>query len=73
MEVKVVVLLCGYDGLFGVMGVKCLCSIGMIESVFGMKCFDMNVVEDVIVKYMCEVVFGMIVIGMEVVEIDGFL
>lgn len=32
---------------------------------------DMNIVEDVIVKNICEIVFGFIVGGMEFFEVDG--
>ena len=71
MEAKVVVSSCGHDGPFGATGVKRLRSIGMIESVPGMKCLDMNAAEDAIVKHTREVVPGMIVTGMEVAEIDG--
>ena len=71
MEAKVVVSSCGHDGPFGATGVKRLRSIGMIESVPGMKCLDMNAAEDAIVKNTREVVPGMIVTGMEVAEIDG--
>lgn len=71
MEAKVVVSSCGHDGPFGATGVKRLRSIGMIDSVPGMKCLDMNAAEDAIVKHTREVVPGMIVTGMEVAEIDG--
>ncbi|KAL3624976.1 triosephosphate isomerase [Castilleja foliolosa] len=71
MEAKVVVSSCGHDGPFGATGVKRLRSIGMIESVPGMKALDMNAAEDAIVKLTREVVPGMIVTGMEVAEIDG--
>lgn len=71
MEAKVVVSSCGHDGPFGATGVKRLKSIGMIDSVPGMKALDMNAAEDEIVKLTREVVPGMIVTGMEVAEIDG--
>lgn len=71
MEAKVVVSSCGHDGPFGATGVKRLRSVGMIESVPGMKCLDMNAAEDEIVAMTREVVPGMIVTGMEVAEIDG--
>ncbi|KAL9345891.1 hypothetical protein Peur_060744 [Populus x canadensis] len=71
MEAKVVVSSCGHDGPFGATGVKRLKSIGMIDSVPGMKALDMNAAEDAIVKLTREVVPGMIVTGMEVAEIDG--
>ena len=71
MEAKVVVSSCGHDGPFGATGVKRLKSIGLIDSVPGMKALDMNKAEDAIVKLTREVVPGMIVTGMEVAEIDG--
>ncbi|KAL2649292.1 hypothetical protein R1flu_017420 [Riccia fluitans] len=71
MEAKVVVSSCGHDGPFGATGVKRLKSVGMIDSVPGMKCLDMNTAEDAIVRFTREVVPGMIVTGMEVAEIDG--
>ena len=71
MEARVVVSSCGHDGPFGATGVKRLKSIGMIDSVPGMKALDMNAAEDAIVKLTREVVPGMIVTGMEVAEIDG--
>lgn len=71
MEAKVVVSSCGHDGPFGATGVKRLRSIGMIESVPGMKALDMNTAEDAIVDLTREIVPGMIVTGMEVAEIDG--
>ncbi|XP_022870067.1 thiamine thiazole synthase 2, chloroplastic [Olea europaea var. sylvestris] len=71
MEAKVVVSSCGHDGPFGATGVKRLKSIGMIDSVPGMKALDMNTAEDAIVRHTREVVPGMIVTGMEVAEIDG--
>uniref|UniRef100_A0A7N0REL3 Thiamine thiazole synthase, chloroplastic n=1 Tax=Kalanchoe fedtschenkoi TaxID=63787 RepID=A0A7N0REL3_KALFE len=71
MEAKVVVSSCGHDGPFGATGVKRLRSIGMIDSVPGMKALDMNTAEDAIVRLTREVVPGMIVTGMEVAEIDG--
>ncbi|XVE80313.1 hypothetical protein DITRI_Ditri14bG0129700 [Diplodiscus trichospermus] len=71
MEAKVVVSSCGHDGPFGATGVKRLKSIGMIDSVPGMKALDMNVAEDAIVRLTREIVPGMIVTGMEVSEIDG--
>ncbi|EFJ04508.1 hypothetical protein SELMODRAFT_163429 [Selaginella moellendorffii] len=71
MEAKVVVSSCGHDGPFGAAGVKRLKSIGMIDSVPGMKALDMNTAEDAIVRLTREVVPGMIVTGMEVAEIDG--
>ncbi|KAL6546724.1 triosephosphate isomerase [Orobanche minor] len=71
MEAKVVVSSCGHDGPFGATGVKRLKSIGMIDSVPGMKALDMNAAEDAIVRLTREVVPGMIVTGMEVAEIDG--
>lgn len=71
MEAKVVVSSCGHDGPFGATGVKRLKSIGMIDSVPGMKALDMNTAEDAIVRMTREVVPGMIVTGMEVAEIDG--
>ena len=71
MEAKVVVSSCGHDGPFGATGVKRLKSIGMIDSVPGMKALDMNAAEDAIVKLTREIVPGMIVTGMEVAEIDG--
>ncbi|XP_061344880.1 thiamine thiazole synthase, chloroplastic-like [Gastrolobium bilobum] len=71
MEAKVVVSSCGHDGPFGATGVKRLKSIGLIDSVPGMKALDMNTAEDAIVRLTREVVPGMIVTGMEVAEIDG--
>ena len=71
MEAKVVVSSCGHDGPMGATGVKRLRSVGMIESVPGMKALDMNAAEDAIVKLTREIVPGMIVTGMEVAEIDG--
>ncbi|KAF5727977.1 thiamine thiazole synthase chloroplastic [Tripterygium wilfordii] len=71
MEAKVVVSSCGHDGPFGATGVKRLKSIGMIDSVPGMKALDMNTAEDSIVRLTREIVPGMIVTGMEVAEIDG--
>nr|AFK49632.1 unknown [Lotus japonicus] len=71
MEAKIVVSSCGHDGPFGATGVKRLKSIGMIDSVPGMKALDMNTAEDAIVRFTREVVPGMIVTGMEVAEIDG--
>eukprot|EP00897_Mesotaenium_endlicherianum_P002782 jgi/Mesen1/2531/ME000161S01581 len=71
MESKIVVSSCGHDGPFGAIGVKRLKSIGMIDSVPGMKCLDMNAAEDAIVKSTREVVPGMIITGMEVAEVDG--
>ncbi|XP_024160979.1 thiamine thiazole synthase, chloroplastic [Rosa chinensis] len=71
MESKVVVSSCGHDGPMGATGVKRLRSVGMIESVPGMKALDMNAAEDAIVKLTREIVPGMIVTGMEVAEIDG--
>ncbi|KAH7546655.1 hypothetical protein FEM48_Zijuj01G0224400 [Ziziphus jujuba var. spinosa] len=71
MEAKVVVSSCGHDGPFGATGVKRLKSIGMIDSVPGMKALDMNTAEDAIVRLTREIVPGMIVTGMEVAEIDG--
>ncbi|WMV39852.1 hypothetical protein MTR67_033237 [Solanum verrucosum] len=71
MEAKVVVSSCGHDGPMGATGVKRLRSIGMINSVPGMKALDMNAAEDAIVRLTREVVPGMIVTGMEVAEIDG--
>ncbi|PIN13759.1 Protein involved in thiamine biosynthesis and DNA damage tolerance [Handroanthus impetiginosus] len=71
MEAKVVVSSCGHDGPFGATGVKRLKSVGMIDSVPGMKALDMNAAEDAIVKLTREIVPGMIVAGMEVAEIDG--
>jgi len=71
MEAKVVVRSCGHDGPFGAAGVKRLKSIGMIDSVPGMKALDMNAAEDAIVRLTREIVPGMIVTGMEVAEIDG--
>ncbi|KAI9124027.1 hypothetical protein K1719_005327 [Acacia pycnantha] len=71
MEAKVVVSSCGHDGPFGATGVKRLKTIGMIDSVPGMKALDMNTAEDEIVRLTREVVPGMIVTGMEVAEIDG--
>ncbi|CAM8893608.1 unnamed protein product [Rhodiola kirilowii] len=71
MEAKIVVSSCGHDGPFGATGVKRLKSIGMIDSVPGMKALDMNTAEDAIVRLTREVVPGMIVTGMEVAEIDG--
>jgi len=71
MEAKVVVSSCGHDGPFGATGVKRLKSIGMLDSVPGMKCLDMNTAEDAIVRLTREVVPGMIVTGMEVAEVDG--
>ncbi|RVW40279.1 Thiamine thiazole synthase 1, chloroplastic [Vitis vinifera] len=71
MEAKVVVSSCGHDGPFGATGVKRLRSVGMIDSVPGMKALDMNTAEDEIVRLTREVVPGMIVTGMEVAEIDG--
>ncbi|KAI3982200.1 hypothetical protein MKX01_019106 [Papaver californicum] len=66
MEAKVVVSSCGHDGPFGATGVKRLKSIGLIESVAGMKALDMNAAEDAVVKLTRE-----ILPGMEVAEIDG--
>nr|AFM35683.1 thiamin biosynthetic protein [Vitis pseudoreticulata] len=71
MEAKVVVSSCGHDGPFGATGVKRLKSVGMIDSVPGMKALDMNTAEDAIVRLTREIVPGMIVTGMEVAEIDG--
>ncbi|GAA0157258.1 oxidoreductase [Lithospermum erythrorhizon] len=71
MESKVVVSSCGHDGPFGATGVKRLKSIGLIDSVTGMKALDMNTAENAIVRLTREVVPGMIVTGMEVAEIDG--
>ncbi|KAJ4840766.1 4-amino-5-hydroxymethyl-2-methylpyrimidine phosphate synthase [Turnera subulata] len=71
MEAKVVVSSCGHDGPFGATGVKRLKSIGLIDSVPGMKALDMNAAEDAIVRLTREIVPGMIVTGMEVAEIDG--
>lgn len=71
MEAKVVVSSCGHDGPFGATGVKRLKSVGMIDSVPGMKALDMNTAEDAIVRFTREVVPGMIVTGMEVAEIEG--
>ncbi|KAG6393748.1 hypothetical protein SASPL_144317 [Salvia splendens] len=71
MEAKVVVSSCGHDGPFGATGVKRLRSIGMINTIPGMKALDMNMAEDAIVRHTREVVPGMIVTGMEVAEIDG--
>ncbi|ESR62329.1 hypothetical protein CICLE_v10015727mg [Citrus x clementina] len=71
MEAKIVVSSCGHDGPFGATGVKRLKSIGMIDSVPGMKALDMNTAEDAIVRLTREIVPGMIVTGMEVAEIDG--
>ncbi|KAF5728379.1 thiamine thiazole synthase chloroplastic [Tripterygium wilfordii] len=71
MEAKVVVSSCGHDGPFGATGVKRLKSVGMIDSVPGMKALDMNTAEDSIVRLTREIVPGMIVTGMEVAEIDG--
>ncbi|GAU46185.1 hypothetical protein TSUD_93720 [Trifolium subterraneum] len=71
MESKVVVSSCGHDGPFGATGVKRLKSIGLIDTVPGMKALDMNTAEDAIVRHTREVVPGMIVTGMEVAEIDG--
>ncbi|KAK7312893.1 hypothetical protein VNO77_37123 [Canavalia gladiata] len=71
MEAKVVVSSCGHDGPFGASGVKRLKSIGLIESLPGMKALDMNSAEDAMVRLTREVVPGMIVTGMEVAEIDG--
>ncbi|KAE9616941.1 putative thiazole biosynthetic enzyme Thi4 family, FAD/NAD(P)-binding domain-containing protein [Lupinus albus] len=71
MEAKVVVSSCGHDGPFGATGVKRLKSIGLIDTIPGMKALDMNTAEDAIVRLTREVVPGMIVTGMEVAEIDG--
>ncbi|KAL9392708.1 hypothetical protein Peur_016628 [Populus x canadensis] len=71
MEAKIVVSSCGHDGPFGATGVKRLKSIGLIDSVPGMKALDMNAAEDAIVRLTREIVPGMIVTGMEVAEIDG--
>eukprot|EP00252_Welwitschia_mirabilis_P009940 TRINITY_DN228_c0_g1_i1.p1 TRINITY_DN228_c0_g1~~TRINITY_DN228_c0_g1_i1.p1 ORF type:complete len:355 (+),score=13.35 TRINITY_DN228_c0_g1_i1:284-1348(+) len=71
MEAKVVVSSCGHDGPFGATGVKRLKSIGLIDSVPGMKALDMNAAEEAIVSLTREVVPGMVVTGMEVAEIDG--
>ncbi|KAF9591518.1 hypothetical protein IFM89_004572 [Coptis chinensis] len=71
MESKIVVSSCGHDGPFGATGVKRLKSIGLIDSVPGMKALDMNTAEDAIVRLTREIVPGMIVTGMEVAEIDG--
>ncbi|ONK74747.1 uncharacterized protein A4U43_C03F9740 [Asparagus officinalis] len=68
---QVVVSSCGHDGPFGATGVKRLRSVGMIDTVPGMKALDMNAAEDEIVRMTREVVPGMIVTGMEVAEIDG--
>ncbi|GFS29196.1 thiazole biosynthetic enzyme, chloroplast [Actinidia rufa] len=68
---ELVVSSCGHDGPFGATGVKRLKSIGMIDSVPGMKALDMNTAEDAIVRLTREIVPGMIVTGMEVAEIDG--
>uniref|UniRef100_A0A2P2IVZ2 cysteine-dependent adenosine diphosphate thiazole synthase n=1 Tax=Rhizophora mucronata TaxID=61149 RepID=A0A2P2IVZ2_RHIMU len=71
MEAKIVVSSCGHDGPFGATGVKRLKSIGMIDTVPGMKALDMNAAEDAIVRLTREIVPGMVVTGMEVAEIDG--
>eukprot|EP00475_Leptophrys_vorax_P014029 TRINITY_DN2039_c0_g1_i1.p3 TRINITY_DN2039_c0_g1~~TRINITY_DN2039_c0_g1_i1.p3 ORF type:complete len:292 (+),score=13.21 TRINITY_DN2039_c0_g1_i1:31-876(+) len=71
MESKIVVSSCGHDGPFGATGVKRLKSIGLVDKVPGMKCLDMNIAEDAIVRLTREVVPGMIVTGMEVAEVDG--
>lgn len=71
MEARIVVSSCGHDGPFGATGVKRLKSVGLISSIPGMKCLDMNVAEDAIVRQTREVVPGMIVTGMEVAEVDG--
>lgn len=60
MESKVVVSSCGDDGPFGAIGVKRLKSVMMIDNVHGMKCLDMNAVEDAIVRLTREVVPGII-------------
>ncbi|KAH8486644.1 hypothetical protein H0E87_025596 [Populus deltoides] len=65
IEAKVVDGSCGHDGPFGAAGVKRLKSIGMIDSVPGMKALDMNAAEDAIVRLTREIVPGMIVTGME--------
>ncbi|CAK8577191.1 unnamed protein product [Lathyrus sativus] len=71
MESKIVVSSCGHDGTFGATSVKMLKSIGLIETVPGMKALDMNTTEDAIVWHTREVVPGMLVTEMEVAEIDG--
>jgi len=71
MEAKVAVSSCSHDGLFGAPGVKRLKSIRMIEEVPGMKVLDMNTAEDANVWLTREIVPGMIVTIMEVVETDG--
>eukprot|EP00244_Chara_vulgaris_P009820 TRINITY_DN42_c0_g1_i1.p1 TRINITY_DN42_c0_g1~~TRINITY_DN42_c0_g1_i1.p1 ORF type:complete len:374 (-),score=75.43 TRINITY_DN42_c0_g1_i1:828-1949(-) len=71
MEAKIVVSSCGHDGPFGATGVKRLKSIGMVDSLPGMKALDMNSAEDAIVRLTREVVPGMIVTGMEVAEVEG--
>ncbi|KAK7335434.1 hypothetical protein VNO80_27276 [Phaseolus coccineus] len=48
MEAKVIVSSYEHDGPFGTTGVKRLKSIGMIDSVPGMKALDMNTAEDAI-------------------------
>ncbi|KAI5387533.1 triosephosphate isomerase [Lathyrus oleraceus] len=70
-SLKIVVSSCGHDGPFGSTCVKRLKSIGLIDTVPGMKALDMNTTEDTNVRHTREVVPGMIVTGMEVAEIDG--
>lgn len=71
MEAKVVVSSCGHDGPLSATGVKRLKSIGMIDSVPGMKALDTKSIGMVVVRLTREIVLGMIVTGMEVAEIDG--
>ena len=71
MEAKVVVSSCGHDGPLSATGVKRLKSIGMIDSVPGMKALDTKSIGMVVVRLTREIVLGMIVTGMEVAEIGG--
>ncbi|KAL5133368.1 Thiamine thiazole synthase 2, chloroplastic [Glycine soja] len=71
MEAKVVVSSCGHDGPLSATGVKRLKSIGMIDSVPGMKALDTKSIGMVVVRLTREIVLGMIVTGMEVAKIGG--
>jgi len=62
---------CGHDGPFGAFSVKRLVSMGVTESLKGMRGLDMASAEDAIVKRTREVVPGLIVGGMELSEWDG--
>ena len=71
MKAKVVVSSCKHDGPFGAIGVKRLKSIGMIDSIHGMKALDINTTKDGIMRLTREIGPGKIVTGMEVAEFDG--